>query len=64
MKVTYIYIEIMEVYMWRVEEIIGTLSNEDGNANDEGSEKSHFWFTLLFIVQVIRVLFLYFKPCE
>ena len=29
---------------------IGTLSNEDGNANDNGSEKSHFWFALLFIV--------------
>ena len=22
--------------------IIGTLSNEDGNVNDDGSEKSHF----------------------
>ena len=41
-----------------------TFSNEDGNANDDGSEKSHFWFTLLFIVQVIRVLFLCFKLCE
>ena len=34
------------------------LSNEDGNANDDGSEKSHFWFiALFFFVRVIRVLF-------
>ena len=39
----------------------GTLSNEDGNANDDGSEKAHFWFTFLFTVQVIWVLFLCFK---
>ena len=36
----------------------GTLSNEDGNANDDGSEKS------LFFVKVIRVLFLCYKFCE
>ena len=52
---------------WREKSLyrtIGTLSNEDGNTNDDGSEKSHFWFTLLFIVQVIRVLILCFKLCE
>ena len=44
--------------------LIGTLSNEDGNANDDGSEKSLFSFALYFFVQFIRVLFLCFKFCE
>ena len=34
------------------------ISNEEGNTNNDGSEKSHFWFALYFFVQVIRVLFL------
>ena len=44
--------------------IIRTLSNEDGNANDDGSEKSPFWFSLSSFVRAIRVLFLCFKLCE
>ena len=39
---------------------LGTLSN----ANDEGSEKLHFWFTLYFFVRVIWILFLCLKLCE
>ena len=35
----------------------GTLSNEDMNLNEDGTEKSPFWFFLYFFVQVIRVLF-------
>ena len=38
---------------------LGTLSNEDGNANDDGTEKSPFSVVLYFFVQVIRVLFLW-----
>ena len=34
---------------------VGTLSNEDGNVNDDGSEKSHFWFSLYLFVRIIRV---------
>ena len=30
----------------------GTLSNEDGNVNDDGSEKSPFWSALYFFVLV------------
>ena len=41
-----------------------TLSNEDGNANDDCSEKSHFWFALCFFVRVSRFCFLCFKLCE
>ena len=37
--------------------LLGTLRNEDGNANNDGSEKSHFWFTLYFFAQVVRVIF-------
>ena len=43
---------------------LGTLSNEDGNANDGGSEKTHFWLALYFFERVIRVLFFCFKLCE
>ena len=25
---------------------LGALSNEDGKVNNDGSEKSHFWFTV------------------
>ena len=32
-----------------------TLSYKDGDANDDGSEKSHFWFTLYFFERVIRL---------
>ena len=32
--------------------------------NDDGSEKSHFWFALYFFVRVIRVSFLCLKLCE
>ena len=39
----------------------GTLSNNDGSVNNDGSEKSHFWFTLYFFVRVISVLFLCFN---
>ena len=35
----------------------GTLSNEEGKANDDGSEKSHFWLALFSFVWVIRILF-------
>ena len=45
-------------------QIIGTLRNEDGSANDDGSEKSHFVFALYFFVRVIRVLFFGFKLCK
>ena len=34
------------------------MSNEDGNANNECSKKSHFWFALNFFVRGIRALFL------
>ena len=44
--------------------IVGTLSNEDGNVNDDGSENSLFSFVLYFFVQVIGVLFRCFKFCE
>ena len=44
--------------------LLGTLSNEDGNANNDGSEKSLFSFVLYFFVQVIRVLLRCFKFCE
>ena len=44
--------------------ILGSLSNDDGNVNDDGSEKSHFWFALYFFVLVIRVSFLCLKLCE
>ena len=37
---------------------------ENGNANNYGIEKLHFWFALYFFVRVIRVLFLCFKLCE
>ena len=47
-----------------VSTILGTLSNEDGNANDDGSEKSLISFVLYFFVQVIWVLFRCFKFCE
>ena len=47
-----------------LERLLGTLSNEDGNAKDDGSEKSHFWFALYFLVKVIRVLFLCYKFCD
>ena len=43
---------------------LGTLSNEDGNANDDGSEKSYFWFALYFFVRAIRVLFSPLEFCE
>ena len=33
------------------------LSNEDGNANDNGWEKLHFWLVIFHFVRVIRVLF-------
>ena len=36
---------------------VGNISNEDGNANYDGSEKLHFWFAFYFLVGVIRVLF-------
>ena len=42
----------------------GTLSNLDGNVNDDGSEKSPFWISLYFFVRFIRVLFLCLKLCE
>ena len=38
-----------------VTELIGTLSNEDGNVNDDGSEKSHFWFAFYFFVWMIKL---------
>ena len=37
--------------------LLESFNNEDGNANDEGSEKLHFWLTLYFFVRFIRVLF-------
>ena len=37
------------------ESLLGTLSNEDGNAI--GLEKLHFWFALYFFILVIRVMF-------
>ena len=37
-------------------DLLGTLSNEDGNVNNDGSEKLHFWFALYFFVRAIRVL--------
>ena len=38
-------------------QMLGTLSNEDGNADDDGSEKIYFCFSLYFFLRVIRVLF-------
>ena len=35
---------------------LATLSNEDGNANEDGSEKSHSQLTLYFFVQFIDIL--------
>ena len=42
--------------------VLGTLSNEDGNVSDDGSEKSPFWFTLNFFVCFIKIFtsFLFF----
>ena len=40
--------------------VTGTFSNEDRNANEDGSEKSHFRLTLnffYFFMRFIRVLF-------
>ena len=36
---------------------LGTFSNENGNANDDGSKKLHFLFTLYFFLQVNNVWF-------
>ena len=35
--------------------LIGTLSNDDGNVNDDGSEKLHFLFAFKFFVEVTGV---------
>ena len=43
---------------------LGTLSNEDENVNDDGSEKSHFWFALYFFVRAISVLTFCLKLCQ
>mgnify|MGYP001792869341 CR=1 FL=1 len=37
--------------------LLGTFSNEEGNANDDGSEKNTFRFALYFFVRFIMVLF-------
>ena len=37
--------------------IIGAFSNEDRNANNDGSNKSHSWLTLYFFVRFTRILF-------
>ena len=36
---------------------LGILRNDDGNVYHNGSEKSHFWFTLSFFARVIWALF-------
>ena len=48
----------------RPHEQLGTESNEDGNANNDSSEKLHLWLALYFFVRVIRVLFLCLKLCQ
>ena len=40
---------------------IKTLSKEEENANDDGSEKLRFWLAHYFFVRLIRVLFLYLR---
>ena len=37
--------------------LFGTFSNEDGNAKDNGSEKSHSRLTFYFFVRLKGVLF-------
>ena len=44
-------------------DIRGLTRNQDGNANDDGSEKSHFRFAVYFFVLGISILFLYLKLC-
>ena len=41
---------------WARSNKLATLSNEDGNANEDGSEKSHSQLTLYFFVQFIDIL--------
>ena len=57
------YFKPREVVLQSIENLpwqtwsMGTLRDEDGNANDENSEKSHFWLAIFFYVKFIRVLF-------
>ena len=44
--------------------LIGILSNEDGNVNNDGSEKIAFLVTLYFFVRVIWILGFYFFALE
>ena len=44
--------------------ILGTSCNEYGSANEEGSEKLHFWLSLFFFVRVVRFCFVRVEFCE
>ena len=56
-NITFPSFEILSLNTLRWYRQIPTISNEDGNANDDGSGKSHSRLTLYFFVRFIRVLF-------
>ena len=60
----YSIIKAIVLCRYRPHTLLGTLSNEDGNVNDHGSEKSPFWFALYFFVRAISVLIFCLKLCQ